>query len=1067
MQNKRQIRLIHPLPKLNSFEHWFRHYQIVIFAALSSFSIHGTLLLNGTYRGTYDAFVHIFFADHYARDWFSLWETRWYTGFTMVGYPPLTHQLTALISMISSLPIGFIVVMTVSSTLTTIGVYRFSRLWVGHRPASYAAVLAVVSSSIAETIHVFGQLPTMFVMGVLLNALPFVWAWLENGHFSDALRGWSLVMVAAAGHHVTTLFGMVFFSGPIFATVLFNKFRTPRYNEPLHPNKISFQTLLMFVKWRFWRINPTVIRCAIFGVIMIMIIVFTVLPYWVWSSTDPITQISIPHGSRDNFLENRPVGLMFFLIPWGMLLVIFPYAIYKGFGSKNWILASSLALLSLLGTGGTTPIPAFLLRAAFYILTLDRFTFWATIVILPFAGQFVESLLHGNVGAWLAAHLGGAMRWVLTCGLAMAFIAMAIFTANLTQFRKFQPAPIDMQPIVEFLEKDNHDQWRYLTLGFGDQMAWLGAQTTALNVEGNYHSARRLPELTSTPVERLDGAKFTSIPGLGSLQQFVTNPQRYNLKYIFVNDAFYEPLLYFSGWHRLGNLDNDVQVWERSDVPPLPAEIPVKDYPNWQRLMWGLLPVGSIFVAVFIFSSTAFVGHYSERIHPLRWIILRWVFKRQWLHDLVFDDAKNLPERPSEDWQLWRRLRQFFPRLRFTPLAARTLYAVGLVIVILIISTLTFITYQEEQRSPEATLLKYYDALDFKRYAESYVYLDTPFTRDEYLRWLSLRGGLVASFGKLENLYMDIEVISDDEVIIQTTAEWVTAIGIYPEDLTYRLRKIDNDWRIVLNPEPLPPPRETFINAANTQFFIDLPLSDLDPLALNRNQLDRSVVSAGNVQIVYVPDVDISFVPELEGPDGAKLEEYRYQGLISVVGEVTNQDVYPSQITLSAVFRDSDGNRLAEAQAMDMMLHQLLPGESSPFRIDLVGAQAIELVDLDMIDSVEVIVKGTPTAFNLARPLSLLAENTLYNSSAILVDVPRILVTYRDTQETIVWVDGLFLERSIGPDETLEFDELSSPPDNLEIWPHIKIDIVGPKIGDWVSLSNLPPVSYLVFGYSR
>jgi hypothetical protein len=325
-----------------------------------------------------------------------------------------------------------------------------------------------------------------------------------------------------------------------------------------------------------------------------------------------------------------------------------------------------------------------ILRGAFYILTLDRFTFWGSIMILPFVGQMVESMIHGNLRRWMVAHFGNLFATGVPIVLGLAMLLMVYFTATLTQYRKFQPEPIDMTPIVEFLAKDNHDRWRYLTLGFGDQMAWLSAQTTALNVEGNYHSARRLPEMTSTPVERLDGAKYTAIPGLGSLQQFLTNPQKYELKYVFVKDAFYEPLLFFAGWNRLGRLDNDVIVWERADVPPLPAEIPQTVYPAWQRLMWGTLPVGSIFVVATVFLST-------EVIFPLirRWRTRRrerrqlaasavtdevtdeattapppadrplrrwwgWIQRFKWVRGWIIDEPDQLPNRPSEEWMLWK-----------------------------------------------------------------------------------------------------------------------------------------------------------------------------------------------------------------------------------------------------------------------------------------------------------------------------------------------------------------------------------------------------------------------------
>jgi len=56
--------------------------------------------------------------------------------------------------------------------IVTIGIYRFARIWVSEEAAGYAALLAVGSSAIAETVHVFGQLPTMFSLGFLLNAIP-------------------------------------------------------------------------------------------------------------------------------------------------------------------------------------------------------------------------------------------------------------------------------------------------------------------------------------------------------------------------------------------------------------------------------------------------------------------------------------------------------------------------------------------------------------------------------------------------------------------------------------------------------------------------------------------------------------------------------------------------------------------------------------------------------------------------------------------------------------------------------------------------------------------------------
>jgi len=1037
---------------------WFVRYRWLIIAMVITLIFHGALLLSGTYQRTYDAYVHIFFADHYARSWWNPWEPRWYTGFTMVSYPPLTHQLTALISKFASLPTGFMTVMLVSTLTSTLGIYRFSRLWVGERPAMYAALLASVSSSIAETVHVFGQLPTMFVIGVMLNALPFVWRWVDDADTISLFRGWALLMVAAAGHHVTTLFGMVFFSGPILATILLQKFRTPHPNEDHYEGeKLSLKQIRHLIKQRIIRTAPSFFRCGVFGVGLILILVITVLPYWLWSKSDPITQITIPHASRDSFIENAPAGLMFFFIPWGVLLVILPYAFYKGFGTSNWILASSLALMSLLGTGGTTPIPAMLLKGAFYILTLDRFTFWATIVILPFAGLFFESLIHGRLGQWIIAHFGNVWRIGLLSGLIIAFITVAVFTANLTQYRKFQPASVNMTPIVEFLAKDNHDRWRYLTLGFGDQIAWLSAQTTALNIEGNYHSARRLPELTSTPIERLDGAKYTSIPGLGSLQAFLTNPQKYNLKYVFVNDDFYEPLLFFAGWHNLGKLENDVQVWERADVSPLPASIPVQVYPAWQRWMWGALPVGSLFVSLVVFVFTGIIipkfNLHLNRIPIIRWIMNRWLI-RFWLID---DDSRE-PQPASEDWQLWKNItRRIVPEIRLVPLPRRAIYGILLIVVISSGMVLAFRQLRQATVSPEAIVLNYYDALDFKQFTNSYTYLYTDLTQAEYLRWLSLQGGILASFAKLENLFIDVTPNDDDSLTANVTAEWLTALGTYPIDETWQLVQHEGNWRLMLDVDPPPPPRETIITRSNVELFIDLPLSTLDDTALNRGVLDRALLSVSPVKIVYVEDVPIGFAPE---PYDEGRIEGRFTGLISVVGAVTNHSSSPAHVTITATLRNKEGVRIAETNVMDMMLHQLWSQETTPFRVDFAGADAVNILDITDIASVDLIVRGLPTSHNLDRPLTVLDSHTLYNAGLKMMDIPRILITTSDKNGEVTWVEGIYLRQAIAPGKTLEF-ELPEPPEIVNL--DLPITITGPRLLDWQD--TVPEI--LVYGYSR
>ncbi|RPI99894.1 MAG: hypothetical protein EHM39_05730, partial [Chloroflexi bacterium] len=70
--------------------------QRVRLAVLLAFATHGAFILAARYRLSYDAYTHMFFADHYRQNWWALWDPRWYAGFEVISYPPLVHQLIGL-----------------------------------------------------------------------------------------------------------------------------------------------------------------------------------------------------------------------------------------------------------------------------------------------------------------------------------------------------------------------------------------------------------------------------------------------------------------------------------------------------------------------------------------------------------------------------------------------------------------------------------------------------------------------------------------------------------------------------------------------------------------------------------------------------------------------------------------------------------------------------------------------------------------------------------------------------------------------------------------------------------
>jgi hypothetical protein len=532
---------------------------------LLALAIHGPLLVMQLPATTsYDANLHIFFASHYAHHWFNPWNEKWFAGFSQTTYPPLTHQWIALLSHIVGLTEGFMLVQLAAVVFLAVGAYRFAQLWVDDRAASYAGVLAVFAGSIAFLVYSAGQLPTTMSAALYFLALPYFYSWCVSASWRSLLKGLGLTLAAASAHHVTLLFGSVLFALP----VLWLAWYDGRRSEHSGAAVIS--------------------RGVVFAVIAAVGVGIVLLPYWIAIIRHPIEQMPIPHASRSNLLMNWTYGMNYFVVPYGALILALPFIVVKGASNPRLrVLLLAFWLTFLIALGGTTPVPRWIFGRAFEILTYERFTLWATVLALPIVGLLVEQLIdrfprRGAIGVSSAA---------------IASLALAMGWLSWSPFRTFNSLNVD--PVVAFLNRDGHDQYRFLTLGFGNALSKVSTYANANSVDGEYNSARLLPEMTRYGAAQLSSAKFFGAAGMDSLRAMLQHGNHYGLKFIFVHDPFYEPLLVFGGWRQVESYDSGaITVWSKDDAPPARV-IPSDAVPTaWEGLLWGTLPIGSSFVAI-------------------------------------------------------------------------------------------------------------------------------------------------------------------------------------------------------------------------------------------------------------------------------------------------------------------------------------------------------------------------------------------------------------------------------------------------------------------------------------
>jgi hypothetical protein len=957
-----------------------KYNKYLIIAILLAVLFHGTTIFF-TLEDTYDALIHLFFADHYAANWFEPWNYKWYTGFTVQSYPPLVHQSIAVLSLIGGLKFGLYTVAIISVVLFITGIYRFSLLITSNSTvAGYASILAVFSSSFVETLHVFGQLPSIIGISLLMHALPEIYLWLKTGKYKFFFTSLSLIAVTVTSHHVTTIFGMLFFIFPLIGTVIIDVAR----EEVASYKEVTFS---LFIKTFFKQLK----RNLTFGFSSLLLIIFCILPYWLNSKKNPITQVPIPHGSRDNFIEVASSGLVFFTIPWGLLLFILPYIFYRYFSKRYLFFGLSFMMLVILGTGDTTPIPKMILgETAFNILTLDRFTLWATIMSIPIFGEFIYRFVEGDLRTLIQKRFGAVYHRLLGGILATLYICILIFTMSLNYFKPSQPQKIKMLPIVNFLSQDSHDQWRYLTLGFGDQMAWLAAQTNAMTVDGNYHSARRLPELTTRPIERLENSKFKGVAGIGSLQQFLTTPEKYNLKYIFSNDKFYDPVLFFCGWQRLSQLENGIMVWEKLNVPPLSSILPKEDVATWLKIIWGIIPFLTLLIAFILNIQSLFIKGLKTKA-----VTKPAYFKFK-------NDYTNFSRAVLKAFHIWA------------------------VILIFIITYACYMFYikNNTQRSPENVVEAYYDAIDFKEFNKSFTYIDpnSKITRSQYLLEISVTDGLLSSYAKLDAISVKTTKKTDSLATLKVETKWITPLEKLSKTDFKTAVKRKGKWFLKPKRKSVDLPPDQLYSTNTTGYF-------------NQGRRRITTEQTHHEDVLKQPVLEIV---------SAKL--IKFNNRYSIIGEVQNIDNVPADVVLKGTLYNDDDKELATYNAKHILKHKLMPKEISAFRINFEGIAWSKTKDsipetFNPDEFTPVKLSEQPTKFNLQAAGNttnsdlfkdiVLSEinitpNTisgaLFNSGIQEITVPQLIITFYNENKEMIWVDNLFVKEGIKQERKLRFN---------------------------------------------
>lgn len=553
----------HPAPARPTLRFWERNPGMFTLALLAC-AWQLIWVGSGRYEGSYDAFIHIFLSSHYTRDWFSLWDDRWYLGFDITSYPPLVHQLIALLSFVLSPEHAFAALMLATLTAFPVALHGFFRIFLPSSQAAWAAVYSIFLPSLHLHAHIFGQLPFLFSSMTLLFAVACANRYIRLGEWRIGALAVLFSTVTAAGHPMTWLL----FGPSTGLAVLATRLR--RQSD--------------------WR--RIVARSSLLITTMAVLGALVVLPHWQWHVTQFVMQRPIPHGSRHNLIEDPIAASLFFWPEYGPLLIFIPLIPLLCLRSPQFLPLLGLFIWNMvLGLGGTTAAPRLVFGAVWEWLTYDRFAFWASITMLPLVWRTLYNRQMRHLGERSMRYFQATL--IVLC---LIYAGIRVWQSASGAFIPALPPRVDMAPLAEFLRAEGHDSWRYLTLGFGDQSSRLSYLTDAATPDGNYHTARRIPELMHSGIGQLDAAYWFEKPDV--LIPFLRNPNRFNLRWIFVHeDLRYDDLLVSEGWQLNRTFSNGVRVFEprvpvaRRAPPPNPSR-------SSRNIAWGIAPIASFVFAM-------------------------------------------------------------------------------------------------------------------------------------------------------------------------------------------------------------------------------------------------------------------------------------------------------------------------------------------------------------------------------------------------------------------------------------------------------------------------------------
>jgi hypothetical protein len=350
-----------------------------------------------------------------------------------------------------------------------------------------------------------------------------------------------------------------------------------------------------------------------------------------------------------------------------------------------------------------------------------------------------------------------------------------------------------------------------------------------------------------------------------------------------------------------------------------------------------------------------------------------------------------------------------------------SIFMIVLLLVLIGAGTLQTKSLHLAANTPETALQSFFAQVKAKHWDDAFAMVQAGpgIEKDSFIKDLGGNNESLKTISTLQDVKTKVLRESGNESDIRADLQWSTAVGALHESRDFKMVNDEGQWKIVWTP---------------------MAKNDGPPKPLPTTYLRWDVVQRGSsrdewgVQNVEPPRMRIISMNAIE-----------YQGGVTILGEVVNEDTVPGFVTINAILLDKDGNSIAEESSFDKISHTLLPKEISPFRIDFANRKLAEVKSV-RISPTNILVPASADpvvgVFNqrIEKDPSgkSILRGELVTQGGQTVNIPHVLAAFYDQSGKVIWVSDGYVDKALLPQQAVPFavdlrDDLAGQVQNYRI----------------------------------